>query len=61
MSFLQKLALKNYDKIIAVSKATKKTNNKFILKSHPFQLKLNDTDLETLSKVYKKIYKNLFN
>ena len=42
-----------------ISKATKKTNNMYILRSHPFQLTLDEDEVETLAKIYKNIYKNL--
>jgi len=42
-----------------ISKATKKTNNKYVLLSHPFQLTLSEDEVETLTKIYRNIYKNL--
>lgn len=42
-----------------ISKATKRTENKYILRSHPFQLLLNEEEVNTLAKIYKHIYKNL--
>ena len=42
-----------------ISKATKKTNNSYILKSNPFQLSISEDEAQILSKIYKGIYKNL--
>ena len=42
-----------------ISKATKRTDNKYILRSHPFQLQLSPEEVNTLAKIYKHIYKNL--
>lgn len=42
-----------------ISRATKSTNNKYVLKDHPFELVLTDEDIETLRLIYKNIYKNL--
>src|SRR5574344_947482 len=42
-----------------ISKATKSTNNMYILRSHPFQLNLTEEEIDTLKKIYKTIYKNL--
>lgn len=42
-----------------ISKATKRTNNKYVLLSHPFQLTFSEDEVATLAKVYKSIYKNL--
>ncbi len=42
-----------------ISKATKRTNNTYILRSHPFQLELSEDDVNVLAKIYKGIYKNL--
>lgn len=42
-----------------ISKAIKRTDNKYTLLSHPFQLLLSEEEVATLSKVYKHIYKNL--
>ena len=42
-----------------ISKATKTTGNRYILRSHPFQLVLEDDEVASLAKIYKKIYKNL--
>ncbi len=42
-----------------ISKATKTTNNMYILRSHPFQLTLDEEEVEALAKIYKNIYKNL--
>ena len=42
-----------------ISKATKTTGNKYVLRSHPFQLKIEQEEIETLRKIYKNIYKNL--
>ncbi len=42
-----------------ISKATKKTNNSYILRSNPFQLSISEDEAQILSKIYKGIYKNL--
>ena len=42
-----------------ISKATKKTNNSYILRSNPFQLFISEDEAQILSKIYKGIYKNL--
>ena len=42
-----------------ISKATKTTENKYILRSHPFQLVFEEDEVEALAKIYKSIYKNL--
>lgn len=42
-----------------ISRATKKTGSKYVLLSHPFQLMLEDSEIEMLRKIYKNIYKNL--
>lgn len=42
-----------------ISKATKSTNNMYILRSHPFQLNLTEEEIDTLKKIYKTICKNL--
>lgn len=42
-----------------ISKATKSTNNMYILRSHPFQLDFSEEEIDTLKKIYKTIYKNL--
>jgi len=42
-----------------ISKATKSTNNMYILRSHPFQLDFTEEEIDTLKKIYKTIYKNL--
>ena len=42
-----------------ISKATKKTNNSYILRSNPFQLSISEDEAKILSKIYKGIYKNL--
>ena len=39
-----------------ISKATKRTDNKYILRSHPFQLQLSPEEVNTLAKIYKHIY-----
>lgn len=42
-----------------ISKAIKRTDNKYTLLSHPFSLLLSDEEVSTLAKIYKNIYKNL--
>jgi len=42
-----------------ISKATKSTNNMYILRSHPFQLNFTEEEIDTLKKIYKTIYRNL--
>ena len=42
-----------------ISKAIKRTDNKYTLLSHPFQLILSEEEVSTLAKIYKHIYKNL--
>ena len=42
-----------------ISKATKRTNNSYILLSNPFQLSVSEEEAQILSKIYKGIYKNL--
>lgn len=42
-----------------ISKATKKTDNKYVLISHPFQLVLDENDINALTKTYKYLSKNL--
>ena len=38
---------------------TTKSNNKYILQKHPFDLKISNSDLNALKKVYNKIYPSL--
>lgn len=38
-----------------ISRASAKTNYKYILEEHPFSIVLNETDIKVLKKVYKKI------
>ena len=38
-----------------ISKATKRTNNKYVLLSHPFQLTFNEDEIATLAKIYKNL------
>lgn len=42
-----------------ISKAIKRTDNKYTLLSHPFQLVLTEEEVAALAKIYKHIYKNL--
>ncbi len=38
-----------------ISRATSKTNHKYVLTKHPFELIINNDDIEILNKAYKKI------
>ena len=38
-----------------ISRASRKTNNKYILESHPFDLKFDIADLQTVKKVYSRM------
>lgn len=42
-----------------ISKATKRTNHKYILKSHPFRLFTNNAEIGALKKVYDKMLKTM--
>jgi len=42
-----------------ISRASKKTDYKYVLTEHPFSLNINDEQFKTVQKVYKKIEKDL--
>ena len=42
-----------------ISKATKRTNNKYVLRSHPFRLHTNTSEIDALRKVYEKMLKTM--
>lgn len=42
-----------------ISKATKRTNHKYILRSHPFRLFTNNSEISALQKVYDKMLKTM--